>query len=33
MFEDYFRNYGILIIFFAVAIGVPLGMLGMSYMA
>ena len=33
MFDDYFRNYAILIIFFAVAVGVPLGMLGMSYMA
>lgn len=33
MFEDYFRNYAILVIFFGVAIGVPLGMLGMSYMA
>jgi NADH-quinone oxidoreductase subunit A len=33
MFEDYFRNYAILIIFFGVAIAVPLGMLGMSYMA
>ena len=32
MFDDYFRNYAILIIFFGVAIGVPLGMLGISYM-
>lgn len=33
MFEDYYRNYAILIIFLGVAVGVPLGMLGMSYMA
>jgi NADH-quinone oxidoreductase subunit A len=33
MLEDYFRNYAILAIFAVVAIGVPVGMIGMSYMA
>ena len=33
MLEEYFRQYGILIIFVAVAVGVPVGMLGMSYLA
>lgn len=33
MFEDYFRQYALLIIFAIVAVTVPIGMLMMSYMA
>jgi NADH-quinone oxidoreductase subunit A len=33
MFEDYFRQYALLIIFAAAAVTVPVGMLMMSYMA
>ncbi|MDA1279569.1 MAG: NADH-quinone oxidoreductase subunit A [Chloroflexi bacterium] len=33
MFEDYFRQYALLIIFAAAAVSVPVGMLMMSYMA
>jgi len=33
MFEDYFRQYALLIIFAAAAVTVPIGMLMMSYMA
>ncbi|MEK9675154.1 MAG: NADH-quinone oxidoreductase subunit A [Chloroflexota bacterium] len=33
MFEDYFRQYALLIIFAIVAVTVPVGMLMMSYMA
>ena len=33
MFEDYFRQYALLIIFAIVAVTVPIGMLTMSYMA
>ncbi len=33
MLEDYFRQYGILFIFIAVALAVPIGMLAMSYAA
>ncbi len=32
MFEDYFRQYALLIIFGAAAVAVPVGMLMMSYM-
>jgi len=33
MFEDYFRQYALLIIFAAAAVTVPIGMLTMSYLA
>ncbi len=33
MFEDYFRQYALLIIFAAAAVSVPVGMLMMSFMA
>lgn len=33
MIEDYFRQYGVLVIFLAVALAVPIGMLGLSYAA
>ena len=33
MFEDYFRQYALLIIFAVAAVTVPIGMLMMSYMA
>jgi NADH-quinone oxidoreductase subunit A len=33
MIQDYFRSYAVLIIFAAVAVAVPIGMLGISYMA
>lgn len=33
MIEDYFRQYGILLMFLLVAISVPVGMLMMSYLA
>ena len=33
MFEDYFRQYALVIIFAATAVVVPVGMLMMSYMA
>ncbi len=33
MLDDYFRNYGVLTIFLAIAIIVPISMLGMSYAA
>ncbi len=33
MIEDYFRQYGILLIFLLVALAVPIGMLGLSYAA
>ena len=33
MLEDYFRQYGILVMFLMVAIGVPIGMLLLSYAA
>jgi NADH-quinone oxidoreductase subunit A len=31
--QDYFRQYGLLVIFLAIAIGVPMGMLGLSLFA
>lgn len=33
MLEEYFRQYGILVIFLAVAVAVPIGMLLMSFLA
>ena len=33
MLEDYFRQYGILVMFLMVAVGVPIGMLLLSYAA
>jgi NADH-quinone oxidoreductase subunit A len=33
MFEDYFRQYALLIIFAAAAVTVPVGMMTMSYLA
>ena len=33
MFEDYFRQYALLIIFAAAAVSVPVGMMMMSFMA
>ena len=33
MFEDYFRQYALVIIFASAAVSVPVGMLMMSYMA